>query len=107
MDKYTALKLHRELWLWLAENPSKWKSDWPRWRFNGGDIDEVEADCFCCEYEYSSCFKPLVIWPGGECEWDDSNYDGLFTRWVESENLKQKSRLANAIANLPENKDIK
>ena len=67
MFNYTA---HRELWDWLANNPSKGKLEWPGWRENGGKHHSSNG-CFACEYcsritnkqrrnKYCEC--PLV-WP--------------------------------------------
>ena len=37
-------KLHRELWQWLADNPDKWKEDWPSFQ-----LGAAMNDCFACE----------------------------------------------------------
>lgn len=52
LTKKKAYKLHYELWDWLYENPSKQKRDWPMWTRNGGEIEEVDSDCFLCEIHY-------------------------------------------------------
>ncbi len=44
--KREALTTCRELWVWLAENPGKKKSEWPGWKKYG----EMDSDCPCCEY---------------------------------------------------------
>lgn len=36
--KRISAQLRQELWKWLLMNPDKHKSEWPRWRFNGGPI---------------------------------------------------------------------
>ncbi len=40
---------HRQLWDWCFHNPEKEKDDWPEWERNGGQLKEIEADCFLCE----------------------------------------------------------
>ena len=59
-------ELHEKLWLdWLAKDPKRAKSDWPRWKDNGGDIPENSFYCFPCEYdrqhplEQNRCSCPL------------------------------------------------
>jgi len=104
MDKQTALKLHREMWTWLSENPAKHKWNWPGWFFNGGNINLVAEYCFCCEISLD-CDCCLVEWPEGECELEEGG--GLFDEWNQSSLDTERSQLALQIANLPENKDFK
>ena len=58
--------LHKALWLWLAENPDKAKSEWPRWVQNGEDIESQQNGCFACQYRYNSnfgtCDNCPLIW---------------------------------------------
>jgi len=107
MDKEMALKLHRELWTWLAENPTKEKIDWPKWEDNSGDIRVGNNFCICCEMSYS-CGTCLLEWPHRTCDFEDESGEmGLFSEWVLQSgfgNLKRKSEIAMQIANLPENK---
>lgn len=46
--KINAKAAHRRLWLWLADNPGRHKSDWPEWQANGGRIPRVYQNCFAC-----------------------------------------------------------
>ncbi len=39
---------HRQLWGWLAKNPSKRKNDWPGWSSNGGKHSDYISSCFAC-----------------------------------------------------------
>ena len=49
MKRKLVIKLHRQLWHWLAMNPGRGKMSWPRWKHNGGTIEEVKNSCFACE----------------------------------------------------------
>lgn len=38
---------HKRMWTWLAENPGKWKLEWPGWeQFK----ERAVCDCFACDY---------------------------------------------------------
>ena len=69
-------KLHKELWIWLAENPGKTKWDWPEWS-RVGLFDRLwEAEyggeriihgCFACQATsgglgYKSCDLCPIDW---------------------------------------------
>lgn len=94
----TYKELHRELWLWLADNPEMLKSDWPRWKHNGGDIGFVTSYCFACEYIESmyqlgfdvGCHKYCPI---GSCQ---PEYDKW---WRLQEYQRQRRKWALRIAN--------
>ena len=108
MDKDYAIKMHRELWTWLSENPEKHKWDWPKWKFHGGTITQIESDCFCCQYSRgidgacnSSC---PIVWPGGRCA--NTKDTGLYDLYVDAVCIELRSRFAMQIANLPENEDV-
>lgn len=45
-NKKEAVRLHRELWRWLAENSDRTKSEWPGWK----NFPRVKNHCFLCEY---------------------------------------------------------
>jgi len=89
-NKKDAIELHRRLWIWLSENPSKEKDDWPEFkkireyifRWNGM---QIKNHCFCCEYanhvylktegsRSGYCSHCPIKWPGGHCEDDYSPY---------------------------------
>lgn len=50
LTKEEAIKNHRKMWGWLAENPMKDKLDWPGWK----RYDVALNDCFLCEYAFES-----------------------------------------------------
>jgi len=49
LTRKKAIELSIELWTWLAET-GKEKHEWPKWRDNGGEHDDVVFDCFLCKY---------------------------------------------------------
>ncbi len=116
LTKKEAIKRHRELWTWLAENPTKEKQDWPGWvRY-----DAALNDCFLCEYALKSrkndsnrlnicdyCpveFKETNDYPKGTIGYC---LGGLFIRWLWTTNPKERSRLASLIRDLPEKVESK
>ncbi len=123
LTKEKAIKLHRELWGWLAEHPEKNKIDWPRWLFNGGTVHSPSCLCFACEYalqhmmntlspdEYShfmtedlKCTVCPFVWPDPRgCQFDEGDdMVGLFEEWANRfANLEVRKRLAIQIRDLP------
>ena len=88
---------HKKLWNYLAENPTKWKEDWPGWKINGGEYSNICHHCFACEFTIDSiCYRCPLIWPSGYC------YSGLYKKWIEKGiSLEERTSLALQIANLP------
>lgn len=113
MDLEYVKKWHPRLWRWLADNPQKSKTEWPEWGSNGGEVEETESYCFCCEYalevllpypsvELEACDVCPIEWPGGGCEAFTDTYPlGIYRKWAHSQGEDQRSRLALAIANMP------
>ena len=85
---------HKSLWLWLAENPEKKKSQWPRWRHRGGDVDEVSLECFACD-GCDDCDSCPLVWSNVICG------DSEFGQWEYTDDLELRSTLALTIAYLP------
>lgn len=99
---------HRDLWLWLSENPERWKADWPGWKtYRNPPV----SFCFACQYTVDvsqhyglrqsirCCFCPLD-WPGKRCVFGTST--GLYDLWSESSPSSHvRSKLARDIAELP------
>ena len=101
---------HKELWNYLAENPTKQKEDWPEWKINGGKYSNVEYHCFACEFTIGgTCCDCPLIWPSDCCTdgYNTNNY-GLYKKWAkEGISLEERTSLALKIANLPVKKGIK
>lgn len=98
------LTAHKELWNWLAENPSNKKEDWPGWEENAGKYKKVDELCFACQYandvdgKYGGCRScPLDGYKEGiGC------LKGLFIKWEYAhQSLQERSGFACQIANLP------
>lgn len=101
MKKEEYKKLHRELWQWLADNPDKEKSDWPRWKINGGDYD-VYGDCFACEFfkdvlchDCDLYIKSIIISGEPVCQ-----NNGFYGQWKLESIQEQRSALALQIKDL-------
>lgn len=116
LTKEEAIKRHREIWGWLAENPMKEERDWPGWE----RYDAALNDCFLCEYALKSkkndsnrlnicdyCpveFKETNDYPKGTMGYC---LGGLFIRWVRAIEPKERSRIASLIRDLPEKPENK
>ena len=101
LTKDEAVRLHREMWGWLTENPDKEKEDWPRWKWkwrNGGEVEGVFALCFACEYS-KGCDKCLFVWPGADCQHGTGG--GLYNKWLFEKNAERRAALAAQIRDLP------
>jgi len=95
-------KLHKELWLWLSENPKALKKDWPGWKKN----KKVCGYCFACEaaakYMNNNCC-PI--------KWTKNHIDlcisgtvinclcGEYGKWLLSFKTKKAKTIALKIAN--------
>ena len=83
-------KLHKKLWMWLAEHPEKEKGDWPGFI----TIKIPKSECFLCEERYERdkmdpcCECPL-------CEKAGCYY---FSKWIGIIDHKKRSKLAKKIA---------
>lgn len=111
------LTAHREMWLWLAENPDKNKWNWPGWKKNGGtyEISDGNYHCFACDYAGNithykkDCESCPLIWvrPDGSpmeqiqyvCE-HGSCYDSYKLAYWYVGYKKDRCAYATMIANL-------
>jgi hypothetical protein len=116
LTKKEAIKRHRELWGWLAENPMKEKRDWPGW----GEYEDINGGCFLCEYAFESQKNDsngLSICDYCPVEFKETNgylrgtvgycLGGLFSRWDRAIEPKERSRIASLIRDLPEKVESK
>jgi hypothetical protein len=104
LTKKEAIKRHRELWGWLAENPMKEKQDWPEWKQYG----YASRYCFCCEigqdFLNHKCDCPL--------DWGNNNKyccceASFYEEWKHATKPEERSRLAALIRDLPEKVESK
>lgn len=108
--KEEAIKYHRELWNWLADNPSSKKDNWPGWteynfREENGFV-AIIGDCFCCHYTDqfgSGCNMCPLDFAANNSAIGTEEYclSGLYGDWFTSKG-NSRIELAKEIANLPE-----
>lgn len=113
-SKPLVFSLHREMWDWLAKNPSKTKKDWPKWN---SEIQVCKCHCFLCEFSHvrGGCISCPVKWPStspsNPCIFSSSLEHqtgiigedfstGLYYLWDCASDLNTLSKLARQIANL-------
>lgn len=48
-----SLSKHRDMWLWLSENPNRKKEDWIGWA--NSDFSDRVNHCFACGYTIRKC----------------------------------------------------
>ena len=105
LTRRQAIRRHRMLWGWLADNPGTKhkltkKSDWPGWEYNGGRYAEVDEDCFLCEYAFRvidmTCPQCPLDW--GE---DLLCVESIYLDWCEARTPKTRSKYAEIIRDLP------
>lgn len=114
LTKEEAIKRHRELWGWLAENPMKEKTDWPGWE----SYENINSSCFLCEYAFESqkndsnrlsrCdYCPVEFDAIEDCPKGTVGYclGSLFSRWDMATDPEERSRIALLIRDLPEKKE--
>lgn len=125
LTREQAIKEHRKMWNWLAENPDMDKDDY----LELNDFEYVENECFLCHYNHQNDGK----YCGEDCilDWGDTSGCisgicnlGLYKVYIELIGLLRdinknsewsadiikilnfaKSHTAKTIAKLPENEE--
>jgi len=105
---------HFAMWDWLLEHPKADKNDWPGWRRNGGEYKHTCADCFACDivpFDGPDCHeggKCPLDWPEGcGCQFGIRRMpQSYFWRWTYSDNLAERTELAQLIRDVPIQKGI-
>lgn len=111
LTKKLMKKHHTELWLWLHGDSKREKSDWPRWKENGGDIRGEDPYCFPCLYSEQHERKNEDWDDPCRCPLDFPRWEttdgaialclgGLFLKWIKAKG-KARTTLAKQIAELP------
>ena len=100
--KKKALQITADLWEWLEKHPSKAKRNWPGWKENGGNIEDINGNsCACCDYvttisrDCSAC--PLIkLWQevSSDCYGRGSGY---YVRWCDARSPKTRKKYARII----------
>lgn len=123
LTREQAIKEHRKMWNWLAENPDMDKDDY----LELNDFKYVENECFLCHYSHQNdgecCGEDCILdWGETNCMGNIPNL-GLYQVYYELKcllyNINKNSvwskdiiqglhliisRTARVIAELPENK---
>lgn len=108
MTREQAIVEHRQMWRWLAENPSKDKHDYLRAK--GINENELELRCFLCTYAAAEkkraegirwCAYCPLDWGGRGC---DEPEHSLYGEWANENKRRRRAKLARQIAELPERK---
>lgn len=117
MTKQEAIKNHRAMWNWIADEIKEAKCvldvyEMKRQYLLSNGFLRVQNYCFLCQYSSGyGCQKCPMEWPSKAeiymCEDDGNDLDGL---WLECYNMydngdldwRKQADLARQIANLPE-----
>lgn len=104
MTRDEAVKKHRAMWGWIAEQIESRKRvrciPNLKHEFCQNNGDDPELGCYCCEYaneRSGGCGACPLEWPGGGCA-----DGGLYIDVVDADNWKVQARIARRIAELPE-----
>ncbi len=106
--------LHKKLWLWLADNPSKQKSDWPGWiqfETNPKFHTACRLRCFACQEHENrkgraifslGCSNCPIKWkvPEDEANHCNSSLITEYPQWKNASTFCERSAWATKIANL-------
>ena len=82
--------LHIALWVWLAMDGEREKSEW----FEAFDVPKVEHYCFACEVA-KECFNCPMERNG---LWQCAN--GLYAKWIDTDKIAEREKLAREIATM-------
>lgn len=106
MTREEAIKKHRELWHWIADETRRRK----RTVFKNENSDVVKESpmngCWLCEYAYANdCGICPIKW--GDDGEDCTDKGSPFKEWYDSGNdWKTRAYYADIIAELPEKEDV-
>ncbi len=106
LTREEAIRLHRELWKWLAENPMKRKEGWPGW----DKIEPIRHLCPCCEYvkydwNSETCKEKCPLeWKRLRDLSDTPCLCSYFKDWERATAPEERSKYAALIRDLPERK---
>jgi hypothetical protein len=103
---------HYLLWDWLSKNPCKEKFEWPGWKSNGGEYEDIENYCFaCCANNLSDCHPSCpLIWPEfsrGKDSCGDLCFDWSYSGRYGDNDIDKRTKLAQQIRDLPVREGVK
>ncbi len=101
------LTKHKELWKFLAENPTATKEDWDGWKKYGewdeeDGIPNILSSCYACDYAatHNNDVCPLAV--KGLCRYDTVTcVNGLYYKWCMEPDQEARSALAREIRDFP------
>lgn len=130
LTKDEAVKLHRKMWRWIAEETEKQGRKVLKMEyFKSMEVDENDIpfeECYCCEFvsqlrEHTSrcCESCPLDWGTGYgymtgykesgCTYviyaELKHVDGYFCRWADAKAPEKAAKLARIIAELPEKEE--
>ena len=106
----TRHELHKDLWNWLAENPSKQKYDWPKWPIY---TNQARSNCFACREAQirhdeislteAYCLSCPITWGNSmnSCTDPGSPYSAWCDEDADNGDLTSRAEYAKQVANLP------
>lgn len=114
LTKSEAVRLHRKLWNWIADETErlKFKGEKCEYFKNFESKDIPNSECYCCEYASTitgESYKCVDICPidWGECFGGRKNcFDSLYELWDLEGDWQKAANLARQIASLPERPDM-
>lgn len=116
MTREEAIKKHRELWHWIANEHRRRKSVWVQ-KIENPEVAEKAPrnQCWLCEYteqlkkdsQRSKCDDCPIKWGKNfkTCEDVGSPYFEWFNNYGRNRNYEDVAKLADTIAELPEKGD--
>ena len=104
-----AIANHRKMWNWIADETEKRKESVTKEEYfeKNEILDDVECNCYCCEYGtqktgisggFVKCKVCPIDWKFENCECRNPSYN----KWKHSYEWESSAKYARQIANLPE-----
>lgn len=118
LTREEAIELHKKMWNWIADETERTgllisKSDY--FMLAGAQCRSIPAHtCYCCEYDRhrnslnhnGRCKYCPLDW-GSKCNLlmciykeKKGDNNGLYARWLRTQDIKERVKLARQIANL-------
>lgn len=116
-DMINAIRNHRKMWNWIADNPDKWKDyhhtvdikkSYYDYNKKDNDSEYRYCYCYCCDYskKYHKPYEDLCIycpiyWNDKCNHCDCENELSPYHKFAKSDDISEKIAYAKEIANLP------
>lgn len=102
MTREEAIRKHREMWNWLADNPGMMKWDYLQ-KFDPEAT--LVHECYLCEYTDMDCTRCPLEWAGRDCPEEGSLYNEWCYAVAGLEDYTRTAEIARQIAELPEKEE--